>query len=94
MRPPQPGSPLRTARGAALLLAAAVLGSGCLMPSHGTPVFVDHRAGSFWSGKGWLLEVSEDQRRCRVAVRDSALFVRKPWVECTRVHPRSAPASV
>jgi hypothetical protein len=90
----RPRTPRQAVRRAALLLAVAALASGCLMPSRGTPVFVDHRAGGFWSGKGLLIEVSEDQRRCRVAVRDRALFVRKPWVECTRVHPRSAPPSV
>jgi hypothetical protein len=87
-------STARIARSAAGLLAVAVLGSGCMMPRRGTAIFVDHRAGNFWSGKGLLLEVSDDQQRCHVAVRDRALFVRKPWVECTRVHPRSAPPSV
>ncbi len=74
----------RALAGAALL---ALLG-GCLMPRRGTPVFVDARAGSFWSGEGLLLEVSEDQQRCRVAVRDRALLVQDRWVDCARVHPR------
>jgi predicted oxidoreductase len=73
---------------AALALASAVLLVGCLMPRRGTPVFVDARAGSFWSGEGLLLEVSPDQQRCRVAVRDRALLVKDRWVDCARVHPR------
>jgi hypothetical protein len=60
--------------------------SGCLMPAKGTPVFVDMRAGRFWSGEGLLLEVNEDETRCRVAVRDRALVVQKMWVDCTYVH--------
>ena len=72
----------------ALLLAASLWLGGCLMPNRGTPVFVDSRAGDYWSGKGWLLEVSPDRTRCRVAVRDDALFVRKPWVPCSSVHER------
>jgi hypothetical protein len=66
----------------ALLLAA------CAMPGRGTPVFVDVRAGDFWSGEGLLTEVSEDEQRCRVSVRDRALIVRDLWVDCQRVHPR------
>ena len=62
--------------------------AGCTMPNGGTPVFVDFRAGSFWSGKGLLVEVTEDQRRCKVAVRDRALLVRELWVDCSSVHPR------
>jgi predicted oxidoreductase len=75
----------------ALALAGAALLSllgGCLMPRRGTPVFVDARAGNFWSGEGLLLEVSPDQQRCRVAVRDRALLVQDRWVDCARVHPR------
>ena len=68
---------------------AAVLGlAGCLMPNRGTPVFVDSWAGNFWSGKGLLLEVSPDQKRCKVAVRNTALVVRQRWIPCTSVHPR------
>lgn len=78
---------LRT--GLRLLALLASLGlSGCLMPSKGTPVFVDLRAGHFWSGRGVLIEVSEDQSRCRVAVRDRALFVQELWVDCTYIHAR------
>jgi hypothetical protein len=72
---------------AASLFAALTL-SGCLLPNGGTPVFVDSRAGSFWSGKGLLTEVSADQKRCKVAVRDRALFVHHLWVDCKTVHPR------
>lgn len=72
---------------ACLLVAAS---TGCLMPSRGTPVFVDTRAGNFWSGEGLLTEVSEDQQRCRVSVRDRALIVRDLWVDCRRVHAREA----
>ena len=72
----------------ALVLAALCL-TGCLMPSKGTPIFVDHRAGDFWSGEGLLLEVSEDRLECKVAARDRALFVHERWVRCASVHPRS-----
>ena len=69
-------------------LASALLLPGCLMPQQGTPVYVDAWAGDYWSGKGMLLEVSEDQERCRVAVRDRALMVQERWVACRSVHPR------
>lgn len=73
-----------------LILMLPLLGaSGCLLPSKGTPVFVDSRSGTYWSGRGVLLEVSEDQTRCRVAVRDRALIVHRKWVDCRSVHPRS-----
>ncbi len=71
-----------------LALLCAVGLAGCLMPRVGTPVWVDGRAGSFWSGSGRLLEVSADQVECRVAVRDRALFVHDRWVSCASVHPR------
>lgn len=77
------------ARRAACCAAAVLLAGACLMPRHGRPVFVDVRAGNFWSGEGLLTEVSEDQKRCRVSVRDRALVVRDLWVDCTRVHARS-----
>ena len=70
--------------------AIALLLAGCLMPSRGTPVFVDVRAGDFWSGNGLLMEVSDDRKRCRVSVRDRALIVRDLWVDCQRVHSRGA----
>jgi len=73
------------------LLAVSLLGllGGCLLPTRGTPVYVDMRAGSFWSGEGRLLEVSADQERCRVAVRNRTLVVRKLWVDCAHVHATS-----
>jgi hypothetical protein len=74
-----------------LACAALLLAGGCLMPSRGTPVFVDGRAGTFWSGKGMLLEVSPDKTRCRVAARDRALIVHRKWVECRWVHERRGP---
>lgn len=69
--------------------AACLVLAGCLLPRDGTPVYVDQLAGSFWTGKGLLLEVSPDRLRCHVAVRDRALVVRKLWVACTSVHSRS-----
>jgi hypothetical protein len=73
-------------RAGACALALALF--GCLMPNRGTPVFVDVRAGDWWSGKGLLTEVSEDQKQCRVSVRDRALIVQDLWVDCQRVHTR------
>ncbi|MCG8587904.1 MAG: hypothetical protein MJE66_01290 [Proteobacteria bacterium] len=73
---------------AAALLLALVLGTGCLMPNRGTPVFVDHTSGDWWSGKGLLLEVSPDRQRCRIAARTTALVVEKKWVPCSAVHER------
>jgi hypothetical protein len=70
------------------LLLTAFFGAGCLMPAQGTPVYVDSRAGSFWSGKGQLTEVSEDQERCKVSVRDRALVVQTLWVDCRWLHAR------
>jgi hypothetical protein len=72
----------------AVLAVTLLAAGGCVMPSKGTLVYVDRRAGSFWSGKGKLLEVSKDQSECRVAVRDRALIVHTMWVECRSVHPR------
>jgi hypothetical protein len=72
----------------ACLLLLAVSLSGCLMPNRGTPVFVDGRAGDFWSGRGLLLEVSPDRLRCSVAVRNRALVVRELWVPCSTLHER------
>jgi hypothetical protein len=72
------------------ILALVPWVAGCLMPSTGTPVFVDVGAGDFWSGNGLLTEVSEDQKRCRVSVRDRTLVVRDLWVDCPRVHSPSA----
>ena len=72
-----------------LLLASSLLGAGCVMPAQGTPVFVDLRAGKFYSGEGMLHEVSADQERCRVSVRQPSLIVRERWVACRHVHARS-----
>ena len=75
----------------AIALGLAVLATGCVfMPSRGTPVIVDQGAGRFWSGDGLLLEVSEDKKSCRVAVRDRSLvFVRRLWTDCAHVHSAS-----
>jgi len=72
----------------AVVIAGLLL--ACTMPSKGTPVFVDVRAGDFWSGKGLMTEVSEDKRTCRVSVRDRALIVRDLWVDCQRIHRRNS----
>jgi len=72
-----------------LLSLLGLFGLGCAMPVQGTPVFVDMRAGRFWSGEGMLHEVSQDEDRCRVSVRDSTLVVRERWVLCRYVHARS-----
>jgi hypothetical protein len=73
---------------AAVVIVALLL--ACTMPSQGTPVFVDVRAGDFWSGKALLTEVSEDKQDCRVSVRDRALIVKDLWVDCQRIHRRNA----
>lgn len=78
---------LRSRIGLCALLVAV---GGCLMPVQGTAVFVDMRAGTFWSGRGMLLEVSPDKTRCKVAVRDRALIVKSIWVDCRWVHERNA----
>lgn len=78
----------RRAAAVALVLAAGLALGGCLLPRQGTPVYLDTWSGSWFSGKGVLLEVSEDQRRCRVAARNRALIVEEAWVDCRRVHPR------
>ena len=77
-----------TGRALCLGLLGLSLLTGCALPSKGTPVFVDLRAGDFWSGRGKLIEVSQEQSRCRVAVRDRSLRVVKLWVDCAWVHPR------
>ncbi|HXK23048.1 MAG TPA: hypothetical protein VMS55_10275 [Myxococcota bacterium] len=79
---------LRTRLVAWLAVLASLSLAGCLMPNRGTPVFVDQRAGDYWSGKGLLLEVSPDRLKCLVAARDRALFVRERWVPCIAVHDR------
>lgn len=72
------------------LLGLPLLLGACLVPARGTPVQVDMRAGSFWSGDGQLLEVSDDRQRCRVVVRDRSLVVRERWVSCDFVHARNS----
>ncbi len=71
-----------------LVLICLLVGSGCL-PTRGTTVYVDRGAGvNLWSGKGVLVEVSEDETQCRVVVRDANLITRNRWVPCRHVHPR------
>jgi len=80
---------MRTTRLLTCFVCALLL-AGCLMPRQGTLIYVDAWAGDFWSGKGMLLEVTPDQKRCKVAVRDRALFVHEMWIACTSVHPRKS----
>jgi len=61
----------------------------CQLPAGGTPVYVDMRAGEFWSGDAKLLEVSDDETRCRIAARDKTLVVKERWVDCANVHAKS-----
>lgn len=73
-----------------LLICGLLLSLGCIqMPSRGTRAFIDMRAGDFWTGDGLLLEVSQDQQRCFVAVRDRTWLVQKRWVDCAHVHATS-----
>jgi hypothetical protein len=81
---------MRSRLAVAIAVLAALATSGCLLPNGGTPVLVDSRAGRFWSGKGLLIEVSPDQKRCKVAIRDRALIVHRMWVDCWMVHPRGS----
>lgn len=78
----------RTARTLAAAFCLLLAGAGCVLPNKGTPIFVDSREGRFWDGKGMLLEVSPDEKRCRVRVRDRSFIVREMWVECLHIHPR------
>ncbi|HEX2486203.1 MAG TPA: hypothetical protein VHQ66_12920 [Myxococcota bacterium] len=71
----------------ALALALAGAGLGCVMPA-GQEVAVDRRGGAVFTGNGVLLEVSADRSKCRVAVRNNALFVERRWVDCRYVHAR------
>ena len=75
-----------------LLLALCMLplALGCVVPAAGTPVFVDMRAGNFWSGEGQLSQVSEDETRCLVSIRGKSLLVSERWVDCATVHPRNS----
>jgi len=74
--------------GCAIAIGACLLGSAGCISNRGTPVFVDYGALEVWSGKGMLIEVSPDQARCRVIVRDEYLIRRDRWVPCIHVHPR------
>ena len=77
-------------RGLPGLVLLALVGAGCLMP-HGRPVIVEARTGRYWSGEGVLLEVSDDQQNCRVAVRTNGwIWVEKKWVPCQYVHAPSS----
>ena len=69
------------------LMTCLLVGSSCI-PNRGTPVYVDTSAGNLWSGKGVLVEVSEDETQCRVVVRDANLITRNRWLDCRHVHPR------
>jgi hypothetical protein len=71
----------------ALVLALGVAGAGCVMPA-GQEVAVDRRSGAVFTGNGVLLEMSADRMKCRVAVRNNALFVERRWVDCRYVHAR------
>jgi hypothetical protein len=73
----------------AVALSAAAA-SACVMPA-GQEVVVDRRGGNdVYTGSAVLLAISDDQTRCRVAVRTNALFVEKRWVDCRFVHARPA----
>jgi hypothetical protein len=72
-----------------LLALLALLATGCVMPA-GEQVVLDRRGGNVFSGNAVLLEIGEDGTRCRVAVRNSALFVEKRWVDCRYVHSTRA----
>jgi hypothetical protein len=72
------------------LLLIVVLATGCLMPA-GEQVAVDRRgADDVFTGSAVLLEISGDGAKCRVAVRNNALFVERRWVDCRYVHSRPA----
>ena len=71
----------------ALALALAGAGAGCVMPA-GQEVAVSRQSGAVFTGNGVLLEVTADRTKCRVAVRNNALFVERRWVDCRYVHSR------
>ena len=75
---------------ATLLLASLclLLAAGCVTPAEDTPVLVDMQAGRFWNGKGQLVQVSDDEKQCLVAIRGMSLLVTEQWVSCDSVHPR------
>lgn len=73
----------------AVSLGASLVGvAGCMLPSQGTPVYMDAGTGRWWRGNGVLTEVSEDGKRCRVHGRNRILIVESKWVDCRRVHER------
>jgi hypothetical protein len=71
-----------------LAATTCLLATSSCLPNRGTPVFVDRDAGKYWSGKGYLVEVSPDETQCRVFVRDAVLIRRDRWVKCNDIHPR------
>jgi hypothetical protein len=71
------------------LVLLALAAGGCVMPA-GEQVMLDRRGGNVFTGNAVLLEIAENGTRCRVAVRNSALFVEKRWVDCRFVHSRPA----
>jgi len=72
------------------LALAAFAAAGCVMPN-GQEVVVDRRGGNdVFTGNAVLLEIADEGTRCRVAVRNNALFVEKRWVDCRYVHARPA----
>jgi hypothetical protein len=78
------------ARLALALFLALLPAAGCVMPA-GEQVVVDRRGGrDVFTGSAVLLEISDDGTRCRIAVRNNALFVEKRWVDCRYVHSRPA----
>ncbi len=77
-------------RAVAAALAALLL-AGCFTMPVGEPVYVDSRAGRFYSGEGVLLEVSDSQEHCRIAARERSLLVTEKWVLCRYVHRRHLP---
>jgi hypothetical protein len=79
---------MRSPLALALVLLALAAG-GCVMPA-GEQVMLDRRGGNVFTGNAVLLEIAENGARCRVAVRNSALFVEKRWVDCRFVHSRRA----
>jgi len=79
---------MRFALAVGLALALAAAAAGCVMPA-GEQVVLDRRGmRDAFTGNAVLLEVSADRAKCRVAVRNSALFVERRWVDCRYVHSR------
>lgn len=75
---------------AAVLLAGALAGSGCLfMTPHGQPVVVERTTQSdIWDGNGMLVERTADGGMCKVQLRDSLGVVVTRWFDCQHVHRR------